>query len=333
MDGVKGIIITPLLLAIVVTYLLCPVVDYLEKQKLSRAAGIAIIYLFFAALLLLFCLDGIPSLIKELEQLASALPEYTEKFMRYVTRLENHFQRYDLPRGIRDSINESTRESIRQLQSALTINLEKLSQFLMVLFRQAFALLLVPLFAFYFLRDNALLKRRFLQFIPPPSRPLMESALHEIDQTLGAYLRGLFIISLSVGAMIYAGLLILGVQFALFFGIINALTNVIPYFGPLIGALPVLLVALLQSPGLFWKVLLLIVVVQQVESQLITPQVLGRSLHFHPLTVIIALLLGGLYLGFFGLIVIVPLAAILRIIFRHFYPLILRAVKKNNGEG
>ena len=82
MDGVKGIIITPLLLAIVVTYLLCPVVDYLEKQKLSRAAGIAIIYLFFAALLLLFCLDGNPSLIKELEQLASALPEYTEKFMR-----------------------------------------------------------------------------------------------------------------------------------------------------------------------------------------------------------------------------------------------------------
>jgi len=328
LDGVKGIIITPLLLAIVVAYLLCPVVDYLEKQKLSRPAGIAIIYLFFAALLLLLCLNGIPSLIEELQQLVSMLPEYTEKFMLFVTQLESDFQRFNFHEGIHNAFNEN----IQQLQSALIINLEKLSQYLMVLFRQAFALLLVPLFAFYILRDNTLIKRRFLQLVPTSSRPLMEDTIHEIDRTLGAYLRGIFIISLSVGVMIYVGLLILGVEFALFFGIINALTNVIPYFGPFIGAVPVLLVALLQSPGLFWKTLILIVIVQQVESQLITPQVLGRSLHFHPLTVIIALLLGGIYLGFFGLIIIVPLAAILRIVFLHFYPVIVRAIKKERRE-
>ncbi|RJX27979.1 MAG: AI-2E family transporter [Dethiobacter sp.] len=328
MDGVKGIIIFPLLLAIVVTYLLCPVVDYLERQRLSRSAAIGIIYLFFAALFLLICLNVVPSLIEELQQLVSLLPEYTEKFLLFVTQLGKDFQSFNLPEGIQNALNEN----IRQLQSALTINLEKLSQLLMVLFRQTFALLLVPLFAFYILRDNTLIKRRFLQLFPLPSRYIMEDTLQEIDRTLGAYLRGIFIISLSVGVMMYLGLLILGVEFALFFGIINALTNVIPYFGPLIGAVPVLLVTLLHSSELFWRTLLLIVIVQQIESQFIAPQVLGRSLGFHPLTVIIALLLGGIYMGFFGLIVIVPLAAILRIIFRHFSPAIVRAVKKEQLE-
>lgn len=328
MDGVKGIIFTPLLLAIVLAYLLCPVVDYLEKQKMSRSAGIAIIYLFFAALLLIFCLNVFPSLMQEVQQLLLALPEYTEKFILFITRLETDFQRFNLPESIRNALSES----IQQLQSSLTLNLEKLSQFLLAFFRQTFALLLVPLFAFYLLRDNALLKRRFLQLIPASSRLLAEKTLHEIDTTLGAYLRGIFIISLSVGVMIYLGLLVLGVQFALFFGILNALTNVIPYFGPLIGAVPVLLMAFLHSPGLFWKVLLLIVIVQQVESQLITPQILGRSLHFHPLLVIIALLLGGIYMGFFGLIIIIPLLAILRIILRHFYPVIAQAIKKETGK-
>ena len=328
MDGIKGLILTPLLFAIVLAYLLCPVVDYLERQRISRWAAIAIIYLFFAVLLVIFCLNVFPVLIEELQQLLLTLPEYTEKFMLFITHLENSFRRFNLPEGIQNTL----KENIQQLQSSLTLNLEKLSQFMLAFFRQAFALLLVPLFAFYILRDNALLKKRFLQLIPPSSRLLAEKTLHEINITLGAYLRGIFIISLSVGIMIYLGLLILGVQFALFFGILNALTNVIPYFGPLIGAVPVLLTAFFQSSALFWKVLLLIVIVQQVESQFITPQILGRSLHFHPLLVIIALLVGGMYMGFFGLIVIIPLMAILRIILRHFYPVIIQSLRKETGK-
>lgn len=329
MDGIRGVIITPLLLAVVVAYLLSPIVDYLEKQKLSRSAGIAIIYLFFAALVLLLCLNGIPSLLGELQELVSVLPEYTEKFMAIATRIEGYFQRFHLPEGIRETLNEN----IEQLQSALTINLEKLSQCLMAIFRQAFALLLVPIFAFYLLRDNALLKRRFLQAVPQSSRARAADTINEIEQTLGAYLRGIFIISLSVGVMMYLGLLLIGMEFAIFFGVIFALTDFIPYFGPLIGAVPLLLAALLHSPGQFWETLILIVVVQQIENHLITPQVLSRSLHFHPLTVIIALLLGGIYFGFFGLVIVIPLAAVLRIIFRHFYPVIRRAIKKErSGE-
>lgn len=326
--GIQGILIFPLIIAILVTYLLCPLVNYLEKQKLRRAKGIAIVYIFFLTLLTVIGFSVVPVLIREVEELVLSLPEYTEKLMLLVEDLESVYRRFNFPDGIREALDEN----IAELQRSLTINLEAFTQFLLALFSQTFALFLVPLFAYYILRDSAVFKKRFLRLVPPGYRLNMENTLHEINLTLGAYLRGIFIISLSVGAMMYLGLLILKVRFALFLGIINALTNVIPYFGPLIGAIPVVIIAFLQNPSLVWKVIVLTVVAQQIESQFIAPQVFGRSLDLHPLTVVIALLLGGLYLGFLGLIIVIPLLAVLRIFFRHFYPAVALAIKEKKQQ-
>jgi predicted PurR-regulated permease PerM len=322
--GIRGLLIIPLLLAILVAYLLDPIISYLEKQKISRGKGIAIVYTLLITVLLILALNLIPTLLQELQELVLALPEYTDKLMPFVEKMGDNYKRFNLPDAVRASLDES----LEQMQKSLIINLEQLSLFILLCFTQAFALLLVPLFSFYLLRDNTHFKKRFLEVIPEQYRSNMEETLSDISKTLGAYLRGVFINSFSVGAMLYLGLLILGVEFALFLGIINALTNVIPYFGPIIGAVPVVLIALLQSPPLAWRVLLLIIIVQQIESQFIAPQVFGRSMGFHPLTVIIALLLGGLYMGFTGLIIIIPLAAITRAIYRHFSPVIVHALKR-----
>jgi predicted PurR-regulated permease PerM len=322
--GIQGLLIIPLLLAILVAYLLDPIISYLEKQKISRGKGIAIVYTLLITVLLILALNLIPTLLQELQGLVVALPEYTDKLMPFVEKMGDNYKRFNLPDAVRASLDES----LEQMQKSLIINLEQLSLFILLCFTQAFALLLVPLFSFYLLRDNTHFKKRFLEFIPEQYRSNMEETLSDINKTLGAYLRGVFINSFSVGAMLYLGLLILGVEFALFLGIINALTNVIPYFGPIIGAVPVILIALLQSPPLAWRVLLLIIIVQQIESQFIAPQVFGRSMGFHPLTVIIALLLGGLYMGFTGLIIIIPLAAITRAIYRHFSPVVVQAFKR-----
>lgn len=328
MGEIKGVVIAPLLFAVLVTYLLSPLVNYLQKQKIPRSLGILIIYLFLATLILLFALNLLPTLQDELQDLIASLPTYTQKLTSFLEYLERDYRRFNLPENVRQALNEN----LAQLQKSLTANLEKLPQYLFAFFCQAFALLLVPLYVFYLLRDHVLLKKRLLALLPPSSRQNTEAALQEIDQTLGAYIRGIFIISFSVGAMIYIGLLFFGVKFALFFGIINALTNIIPYFGPLIGAAPVAVVVLLQSPALIWRVVLWIMLVQQIESQFIAPQVFGRTLGFHPLTVIIALLLGGIYMGFLGLVVIIPLLAILRIIFHHFYPLIKSVILENTRK-
>jgi predicted PurR-regulated permease PerM len=327
LGGILGIIITPLLLAVLVSYLLSPLVNYLQNQGLSRSMGIIAIYLFLTAIFTLLCLYLLPSLLQELQELVNALPGYTEKYFSFFERMETNYRRFQIPEGVRAALDKN----IREMQKLTVINLEKFSEYLLALFSHALALLLVPLFSFYFLRDHERIKGRFLGLIPPSYQKRVGDALLEINHTLGAYLRGIFLLSISVGGLMYLGLLILGVDFALFLGILNALTNIIPYFGPLIGALPVILIALFEGPPMVWKVIILIIVVQQLENQFIAPEVLGRNLGFHPLTIILAILIGGSYFGFLGLILTIPFIAILRIILRYFWPFVVQAWKETRG--
>ncbi len=314
---------TPFLLASLLAIVFSPLVNHLEKQKLSRGMGIAAVYLFLLALCLLFCLNLIPSLFDELQELIAILPEYTNRFLSFSDGMARDYQKFALPQGVRAAMDEN----IRQLQRALVINLENFSEFLAMLLCQALGILLIPVFLFYLLRDGSLIKKGFLQLFPEKYRFRVEAAAAEMGKTLSVYLRGIVLISLLVGGLIYGGLLILGVKFALFLAIVNAFTNIIPYFGPLIGALPVVIIAYLQSPALVWKAIVMIIIVQQIESQYIAPQILGKNLGFHPLTVILALLLGGSFLGFFGLIFIIPLMAVIRVFYSFFSPVIREAWK------
>ena len=323
------LVITPLLLAVLLAYILAPPVRYLEKQGLPRSTAILTIYVFLSSILLLVCLNLFPSLLKELEELARLLPEYTERLALILEDLENSLRRFNFPDGIRGALDEN----IRALQGMLAHGLELLALFLLSTVGRVMGLLLVPLFTFYFLRDSNALKEWLIQRLPPSFRESMEQTLADVSKTLGAYLRGIIIVSLAVGVMLYLGLLMLGMQFALFLALLNALFNIVPYFGPLLGAVPVIAIAYVQSPAMAWKAALLVIIVQQIESQLIAPRVLGYELGFHPLVVVIALLLGGIYLGFFGLVFIIPLTAVCVIFFRHFYPLLKRALaKQKNGK-
>ena len=328
MGGIMELVITPLLLAVLLAYILAPPVRYLQnKQHLSRSAAIITIYIFVAAILLMLCLNVFPALLQELDELGALLPEYTERTMHFLEGLEERWKRFEVPPGIRGTIDEN----IDALQGMMAQRLEKLALKLLSILGQLIALLLVPLFTFYFLRDSDAIKNRFLPLIPPSFRQEMRQALTDVSKALGAYLRGIIIVSLAVGVMLYLGLIIIGVEFALFLGILNAFLNVIPYFGPIFGAVPVVIIAFLQSPSLAGKALLLVIIVQQVESQLITPRVFGRELGFHPLVVVIVILLGGIYLGFFGLVFSIPLTAVLFIFFKHLYPLIKQAIREKES--
>ncbi len=317
MGGIWGVILTPLLFSVLLTYLLTPVINYLERQGLARPVAIIIIYIFFLALAVLFCLNLVPTLIGELQELIGVLPEYTEIFLEAFERMESEYERFDLPQGIRQAVDEG----IEEIQKDLVLFLERLSQFFISLFSQFLALFLVPIVTFYFLKDAETFKSNILRLVPAHYRSTVRETLGDINKTVGLYLRGMVLVSGIVGALVYLGLIILGVEYALFLGLINALTNFIPYFGPFLGSIPAIIIALLHSSSLAWKVALLIILVQQVESQLLAPQVFGKNLGFHPLTVILAILVGGKFFGFLGLILSVPMLAIFRVVFRHLMPL------------
>lgn len=307
------VVLLPFLLAVIAAYILNPLVDFFEKRGIPRAIGILLIYAVFFSLFLAIGLSSIPVLILELQVLAEGIPEYIRHVRQFILNIQDEYQRINIPDGVRDVLDQN----ITELQNWLMNLLELVSHRIVALFSHTFMIFVIPILVYYILRDMEILKRAVLQVFPARYRKWVVAMSSEMDRTMGAYFRGMLLTCFLVAAMTYTGLLIVGMEFALLLGLISGITNIIPYFGPFIGAVPAVLIALLSSPLLALKVIAVVVIVQQIESQLVTPQVIGRSIGLHPLTVIFALILGGTLFGVGGLIFAVPLTAMLRIFIKH----------------
>lgn len=306
-------VLLPFFLAVIIAYVLNPLVDFLDNRRLPRSLGILLIYAVFFSVVFWLGVRAIPAVVNELQKLGEKIPDYTSQFQRFIGNLQSDYQRFNLP----DSVRMVLDQNILELQRAALDIVERVTGIVLGIFSHLFTILVIPLLVYYILRDKENLKRSFVLLFPKKQRKWVTIVGSQMDSTLGAYFRGMLIISFLVGLLTYTGLLLLGVDFALLLGIIAGITNIIPYFGPLIGAVPALLIALLDSPALALKVAIVLVVVQQLESQLIAPQVLGRTLGLHPLLVIFALIVGGKLFGLAGLIFAVPFTAMLRILFKH----------------
>lgn len=305
--------LAPFLAALIAAYLLAPLVHRLERGRLSRPLAIFVLYLIFALLILFFCLRVAPLFLDDLEALVGQIPGYAAALQRFLQRIEAGYHRFNLSPGMREIVQNN----IEAFSMALVSRLEHLYNFLWSFLNSIVLILLIPVLTYYFLRDEDIFKRNLLYLFAPQHRRRLIAAAEEINSALGAFIRGSLLVSLAVAALTYAGLVLLGVKFPLVLAIFIGVTNLIPYIGPFIGALPAWLVALFDTPLLSLKVALLILLIQQVESQFIAPVILGRSARLHPLLIILALLLGGKLFGFTGLLLAVPAALILRIVGKH----------------
>jgi len=305
--------LAPLLFSFIAAYLLAPLVNSMERRRISRPVAILVLYLIFAIVIFIFCVRVVPLFLSDLQDLARQLPRYAADLQEFLRRMEESYRRFNLPPNTREIIDYN----INALSGALAAQVERFYNMILSLFSSAVIFLLVPVLTYYLLRDESSFIKRFLYLFPPGWRRSINAAAEEINIALGAFIRGTLLVSFAVAALTYAGFLFLKVRFPLVLAIIIGITNLIPFIGPIIGAIPAWLVAFLDSPLLSLKVILMIVVVQQVESQLIAPVIIGRSARLHPLTIILALLLGGKLFGFIGLLLAVPAALVLRVLGKH----------------
>lgn len=295
-------VFSPFLLAFVIAYILNPAVNFFTKHKISRPLAILTIFLLFFVLIILLALNILPLLIFEIHNLTEVLPEYAARIQRFIQDLQMDYHRFNLPESVRLIIDDS----IRNIEEHLVSFFNDITVVVVTFLQRFLTLLILPLLVYYFLRDFNFIRNNLKDLVPSSQRQQLFLLLKEMDITLGEYFRGILLISFMLGSMNFVGLTILGVDFALVLGIIIGITNIIPYFGPLIGSIPAVLVALLESPAL-----------ALVENQLITPPLLGKTLGMHPLVILFVLLLGGRLLGLLGLLVAVPFAAMLKILIRH----------------
>jgi predicted PurR-regulated permease PerM len=195
----------------------------------------------------------------------------------------------------------------------------KAFNFIISLTNSIFTLILAIVLNFYFLIDMENIERWFISIIPENIKDKTLNALKEINSSFKSFLKAQLILCLFVGLADGLGAWILGVNYPLILGIIAGFTEIIPYLGPFIGAIPAIIVALTISPWKALEVSIWYLVVQQLEAHFVVPNVMGKTMGLHPLTVIFSLLVFGKLLGFWGVILAVPIAAMIKIILKIYF--------------
>ncbi len=330
---VSNVLLLPLVLAFVLYYLMAPTVKFLEGRRVPRT--LAILGVFLVILL------GGGLLAATIGNAAYwQLLDLIERFPAYLQQLQDAAGRVQLP-AILESFGIEERFSLEQIIEWFTDWVlgvlptvgASVGTVVNIATSAALSLILLPVVLYYLLKERELILGHLLQLVPDRFQPIVKSTAKDIDRGLASFIQGQLLVSLSVGSMMYIGLLIVGIEHALVLSLIGLFTNLIPYLGPVLGAIPALIVGFVSAPILGAKVLLVVVIVQQLESFVITPQVMGRKLAAHPLAIILSLIIIGSLIGIVGLFLAMPIFVVLKIILGHALVSYRKAVSMDRQGG
>lgn len=306
---------TPILLALVLAYMTSPFVDALERRRVPRLLTAILMVLLVLAGAFVFLVYLIPRLIEQSLALIDRVPYWASDALETVRPwIERTFNlQLDLdPAQIRDELSLYTQRVVGDwadlVETALT---------------SAFAvavavgnLLLIPLFTVYLLKDFPHLRDAVIELVPPRHRARLSIVAGRVNTVVASYVRGTLIV-IAILAVVYSvALSIMGIPFAILLGIAGAFLNVIPWVGPIIGMVLALLMAVLEGMGLgtVLGVILLFAIVPVIDTSVISPNIVGERVGLPPLTVIIAILVFGQLFGVFGILLAVPVSAVLKVL-------------------
>ncbi len=301
------IIAIPFVISGFITYLLHPIVEKLHENGLKRGLAILLIYMIFFGGIGITMYKGIPAIIDQLKDLSESAPQFAAQYREWVKTLQSHTREW--PDGLQSRVNDGIDAFEKKLDSLLSIMVNLLVDF----FNSALILMIIPFITFYMLKDFPLLKRTVWYFTPKAWRQKGTLFLKDVDKSLGSYIRGQFLVCVIIGSISALMFWLFHLNYPLLLGLIIGVTNVIPYFGPIIGAVPAVIIAATSSGKLVIITLVIVFGLQFLEGNILSPFIVGKSLHMHPLVIIFALTAGGEIGGIVGLIVAVPVLAILKV--------------------
>ncbi|MFC2948441.1 AI-2E family transporter [Virgibacillus sediminis] len=308
-------LLAPFLLSCLLAYLLYPVVQKLHKWDIPRTAAILLIYVLFFGGTAYAVYRVYPAAVHQLQDLNQQLPVFIDMYQDLI------YQLYEYTSFLPETIHDKMDQWIARVESGLENLLDKLVGGFTKIFDMILFLTVIPVLVFYFLKDYGILTGFFKKFIPGKYRPQISHMAHAIDESLGNYIRGQLLVCLFVGLASWIAFQLLGLKYALLLAIIMGLTNIIPYFGPIIGAVPAVAIALTMSGHLVIFALLAIFAIQVIEGNLLSPYIVGKSIDIHPVAIIFVLLLGGQLFGIIGMIIAVPALTIGKVIISHLWEL------------
>lgn len=306
-------IAVPIIGAGLLFYITSPLVNLLERYKVKRVYGALIIFLLIGLVGYLFSLFLVPPLQEQSAKLIESAPAIAV-WVEEVWELWQNRQEF-LPAAFEDSIQNV----IDNLDTYANQVFGGLFSMISSLFSFLFSFIMIPFFLFFMLKDGKKLTPFITPFFSEKKAKSIETLLHNINKTLSSFIQGQVIVSLCVGVLLFIGYYFVGLNYALLLALFGLFMNLIPFIGPWISAVPAVIVGFFQDPMIGVWTAVIMIVAQQIESNLISPNVMGKALNLHPLTVITVILAAGAMFGFVGLLFAVPSYAVAKTIITHLY--------------
>jgi predicted PurR-regulated permease PerM len=307
-------VVPPLLIAVAVVYLLNPVVSALERRGVPRVAGAGIVYVLFLCVVALIISLLVPLVARQVTEVVTHFPDYLADAQAYVRRVAARFGQEPNFRLDAEQVREwMAAEDNRQTVTRYLTGLRSVTTSLL---SGLIIFVIGPVMAFYLLVDLPRLNRGAMALIPPGRREEIRGLMDRVGQAVGGFFRGQLLVALFVGVASSIGLWLIGLPFWLLVGMVAGVFNLVPLVGPFIGGGLAVIIALLSGEPLkaVWAALVLLIV-QQIDNHLISPNVMSRTVQLHPVVVMLALLVGASFAGLFGMLIIVPLVAVAKIVF------------------
>jgi predicted PurR-regulated permease PerM len=312
-------ILFPFVLGALIAYLGDPVVDFLERRHLNRTLAVVLVFILLTTLLVVSLLFMVPLLLDQMDALIRKVPQLyywaTQVVVPWVQ------ERFGLPAGTLPQLDWSSQlaDNWQSLGKMMAQTGKKLTGSGAAILVGVASLALVPVVAFYLLRDWDVLVGKMLRMMPLAWQDRTALMVGEADEVVGAFIRGQLIVMCALGVIYGTGLWLVGIQLALLLGLIAGLASLVPYLGFIVGISASLIAAYFQFHD--WSVMLWVVVVfgvgQAIESMILTPVLVGDRIGLHPVAVIFALMAGGQLAGFVGVVVALPVAAVITVFARH----------------
>ena len=289
------------------SYVLNPAKEFLmTKLKVNKRTSSLIIILIVVGLIIGGITVMLPSFVDELASVGDVF-DNVEKFYNNIA---DKFNLNSIP-----GINSIYNSIVEKGNGLLTSVSDNLLDYILEASSKILSLAVIPIIIYYFMCDGDRLFSRMMLILPTNKREVAQNIVMDINKVLKRYISGQLYLCGIIGILTFILLLSLQIKFPLWIAIFNALFNIIPYFGPIFGMVPAVIVALMISPAKALWVLIGMILIQQIEGNILSPKITGDSIEMHPFVIIVLLLIGDKFGGFIGMIVVVPIAVVIKVLY------------------
>lgn len=308
--SILQLMLVPMMLSGFFFYLLRPLVRLLEKYKVHRMAAILLIYLVFLGLFAAFSALVWPTLREQIRNFIDNMPFLVEDLQNQF----NHLRETPLFARFMNDQSEWSERFYDYFNNAINWVTVSMTNLISVVSSVFIVLATLPIILYYMLKDGHKLTPILLNVLPKRFRKDGREMLDEIDTAMSNFIVTRVLLNVALGVLLYIGFLLIGLDYALLLAVVSVPLNFIPYVGSFLAGIPVVVVGFIQSPTMaIWSVVI-IVIAQQIQDNLLSPVIYGKSLDIHPLTTVVLVLVGGDWYGIIGVLIALPVYMVLKII-------------------